>query len=277
MFLCGTDTTTQLPVTDENLMTTVSTSALPLASTTSATVANPLLPNDSWIAIVLPLASVLVILLVAVVVIITGAVVAHHRQNNTHPLPILCKVMICADRERKIDNSLAVEKDDGGKVILPVYKPSENSHQLQYVLLVFSQETPVDDQPIVRAYAQQLNKKVRVKMYDVSDRLTRTAWLEEHHQAAVAILCVCNQAFAREWSNSSTPSGGSIVSAVRMIVQGKIEHQKHLEKFAVLHLHKKDVDFTPSYLKNVKSFLLNPEQIDCIAHFALSVKEFDYQ
>ena len=264
--------------------------------------------------IALPVGLAMVFLLV-VLLVVSGIIIVQCHRHNAHTLKFLSKVEICRtfsrNDEKKKSDILHVEScyyqngsspcklssennythpinvrdaDDDmnmkmgcgfGTASPCKVSPESSSHP--YVLLVFSQETPPGDQDVIRAYAQQLNKKVRVKMYDASDRLTRTAWLEDHCRSAVAILCVCNSAFAREWSNLSTPSGGSIVSAVRMMVQGKIEHQKRLEKFAVLQLRQEDADCTPPYLENVKSFLLSPQQIDSIAHFALSVKEFDYQ
>ena len=113
-------------------------------------------------------------------------------------------------------------------------------------------------------------------MYDAADRLSRTAWLEQNYGEAAAILCICNKAFAMEWSNSSTFTGGSIVSAVKMIVQGQIEHQTVPGKFAALFIYEEDKELTPPYLKNVKSFKLCLENIEPISRFALSVNEYKY-
>lgn len=150
------------------------------------------------------------------------------------------------------------------------------TNTLPYVLLVFSQRTPPSDQDLIRAFGYKLNSTIRVKMYDVADRSTHTAWLEKNYRHAAAVLCVCNEAFAAEWDNSSTPADGSMVSAVKMIVQGQIEHQKQPEKFVVLFLDTKDRQLTPTYLENVKSFEFCLENIDNIARFSLSTKEYEY-
>ena len=144
-----------------------------------------------------------------------------------------------------------------------------------YVLLIFSQKTSHNDQGIILGYGAKLNKYVTVKMYDAADRLTRTAWLEQNYGQASAIFCVCNEAFVMEWNNANSFAGGSIVSAVKMIVQGQIEHQTVPEKFAALFINEEDRNLTPPYLRNVRSFELCPENIEPIARFALSVNEYE--
>ena len=229
-------------------------------------------PHFVPIVVSVSVIGVMLFLLVLILMVVIIKYRLHHVQNNA-----------CESKEKSNLPQVSVVKN--GHINRwyeneirnnMLSSPIQATSTVPYVPLIFSQNTPHSDQDLIRCYGSKLNKTVTVRMYDAADRLSRTAWLEQNYGEAAAILCICNKAFAMEWSNSSTFTGGSIVSAVKMIVQGQIEHQTVPGKFAALFIYEEDKELTPPYLKNVKSFKLCLENIEPISRFALSVNEYKY-
>lgn len=95
-------------------------------------------------------------------------------------------------------------------------------------------------------------------------------WVATHVKCSDKVLLVCNKQFAMEWVRQTASSlyGQSLVYVLRQLVDSYVKNDKNvLEKFAILYLRKKDQNCLDNpYLKNMKSFLVNPQDVAHLEH-----------
>ena len=96
-------------------------------------------------------------------------------------------------------------------------------------------------------------------------------WVNTNVKTCRKIFLVCNQQFAKEWVEPTADPlcGNSVVYVLRQVVDSYVKNDKRqLEKFAVLYLRKKDqncLDYP--FTRNMKSFLVNPQDLEQIVSF----------
>lgn len=99
-------------------------------------------------------------------------------------------------------------------------------------------------------------------------------WMEEEIRVAAAVLCVCNEDFHREWSES--PSSGKIpvVGLLKHLIHATISRGESLAKFATILLDREDQDCIPSlYLQGEpRSFLVG--ELEEITRFVHDIPSF---
>ena len=92
---------------------------------------------------------------------------------------------------------------------------------------------------------------------------TVTDWVISKVHDCHRVLMVCNKEFITEWKSHTITlvHGDSIVYVANQIISSYVSHDKHyLDKFAVLYLRKKDLEYVDCpILKNMKSFLVDPQ------------------
>lgn len=98
-----------------------------------------------------------------------------------------------------------------------------------------------------------------------------TDFLATNVKCCDKILLICNKKFALEWGRPTASSlrSQSLVYVLRQLIDSYIKHDKKtLEKFAILYLRRKDqACLNDPYLKNLKSFLVDPKDVTHIARF----------
>lgn len=102
-------------------------------------------------------------------------------------------------------------------------------------------------------------------------------WMAAHVRSCNNVLLVCNKQFAVEWSQARGSSlyGHSLVYILRQLVDSYVKHDKKmLEKFAILYLRRKDQNCLDNpYLRNMKSFLVNPSDVEQFEHIVRFICE----
>ena len=93
---------------------------------------------------------------------------------------------------------------------------------------------------------------------------------------ADAVLCVCNEAFFKEWtSNPSTVyTSRAVAHSLKSFIGGTLSQSEDLSKFGIVLLKQSDKQFIPStYLAGTHSFLI--DETENIARFVAEVSHFE--
>jgi len=101
-------------------------------------------------------------------------------------------------------------------------------------------------------------------------------WIEEQVKKADAVLCVCNEAFFKEWtSNPSTVyTSRAVAHSLKSFIGGTLSQSEDLSKFGIVLLKQSDKQFIPStYLAGTQQFLIN--ETEKIARFVARVSHFE--
>lgn len=154
----------------------------------------------------------------------------------------------------------------------------QNASHTSTALVVYSLDSSESDEHLVLQYLISDLRK-----YDIAtvtpknlQRGNLPFWIEEQVKKADAVLCVCNEAFFKEWtSNPSTVyTSRAVAHSLKSFIGGTLSQSEDLSKFGIVLLKQSDKQFIPStYLAGTHSFLI--DETENIARFVAEVSHFE--
>ena len=149
------------------------------------------------------------------------------------------------------------------------------------VLVIYSLDSSDHDEHIILEHLL-----VGLRRYEIAAVTAKTdlprgnlpLWIEEQMNKADAVLCVCNEAFFKEWNRDSSTdmyTSRAVAHSVKSYIGGTLSQSKDLSKFiGIVLLKQSDRRFIPSaYLAGSQSFLV--DETEDIARFVASVSQFE--
>ena len=161
----------------------------------------------------------------------------------------------------------------------PPHSISPNSRTSYTVLVVYSPDSSEDDEKLI---LQLLVRELRKRYIDTVtpkdlQRGNLPLWMEDQMKRADAVLCVCNEAFSKEWNKNpeTTYTSRAVVHSLKAIIGGSLSQSKDLSTFlGIVLLKQSDKRFIPSnYLAGTQSFLV--DETEDIARFVAQVPHFE--
>ena len=138
------------------------------------------------------------------------------------------------------------------------------------VLVIFSPRTPqLETQTIMHCLVAVLRKDYYIESQIPDLHLPRENifdWIEEHHEKADVVLCVCNKYFYEEWNQTANLENHlKVVYCIKTLFQRVIDS----DKYAVVLTDSNDYENIPPLLGNRKTFSIT--DYDGIARFARNI------
>jgi len=138
------------------------------------------------------------------------------------------------------------------------------------VLVIFSPRTPqLETQTIMHCLVAVLRKDYGIASQIPDLHLPRENvfdWIEEHHEKADAVLCVCNEYFYEEWNQTANLENHlKVVYCIKTLFQRTIDSKK----YAVVLTDSNDDEHIPPLLGNRKKFSIT--DYNGIARFARNI------
>jgi len=161
---------------------------------------------------------------------------------------------------------------------LPVQDDHCQQNASHTALVVYSLNSSEHDEHLVLQYLISDLRKYNVAAVTPKNlqRGNLPFWIEEQVKKADAVLCVCNEAFFKEWtSNPSTVyTSRAVAHSLKSFIGGTLSQSEDLSKFGIVLLKQSDKQFIPStYLAGTQQFLIN--ETEKIARFVARVSHFE--
>ena len=196
-----------------------------------------------------------------------GQTVSVHTSIADHcPPPVIVE---SGYPQHERDLSLSVQSD----------QPRLNSSHT--VLVIYSLDSSDHDEHIILEHLLVGLRRYQIAAVTAKTDLPRgnlPLWIEEQMNKADAVLCVCNEAFFKEWnrdSSTDTYTSRAVAHSVKSYIGGTLSQSKDLSKFiGIVLLKQSDRRFIPSaYLAGSQSFLV--DETEDIARFVARVSQFE--
>ena len=141
------------------------------------------------------------------------------------------------------------------------------------VLVIYSLDSSDHDERIILEHLLVGLQRYQIAAVTAKTDLVRgnlPLWIEEQMNKADAVLCVCNEAFFKEWNRDSSTD-----MYTSRAVAHSLSQSKDLSKFiGIVLLKQSDRRFIPSaYLAGPQSFLV--DETEDIARFVARVSQFE--
>ena len=149
------------------------------------------------------------------------------------------------------------------------------------VLVIYSLDSSDHDEHIILEHLLVGLRRYQIAAVTAKTDLPRgnlPLWIEEQMNKADAVLCVCNEAFFKEWNRDSSTdmyTSRAVAHSVKSYIGGTLSQSKDLSKFiGIVLLKQSDRRFIPSaYLAGSQSFLV--DETEDIARFVARVSQFE--
>ena len=267
--------------------TTMAVSSIIISTVTASPTATPLsgaLPSGNNITEPIVIASSIAGVLILAIVVAIVIVIA--RKCLTYSKRDFTKVSSCDSLQIDIDvhSPQTVEVEAPPPTLYNSshndYSPPPNSTSHSHtVLVVYSPDSSeYDERLILQLLVRELRKRSinAVTPRDLQ-RGNLPLWMEDQMKKADAVLCVCDEAFYKEWNKNpeTTYTSRAVVHSLKAIIGGSLSQSKDLSTFlGIVLLKQSDKRFIPSnYLAGTQSFLV--DEIENIARFVAQVPHFE--
>lgn len=295
--LSSTMVTESTPSSTLVAMTTASTPSSTVVAMTTVSTHSPVIPESgtppSGNNIAIPVAgSVGGALLVVIIVLISIIIAVKRRVHKQSSYEILPSTSIddhsppqlivrsgCPQHDS--NETVTVQRDysqHDWNSTLPVQSDHCQQNASHTALVVYSLDSSERDEHLVLQYLISDLRKYYIAAVTPKNlqRGNLPFWIEEQVKKADAVLCVCNEAFFKEWtSNPSTVyTSRAVAHSLKSFIGGTLSQSKDLSKFGIVLLKQSDKQFIPStYLAGTQSFLI--DETENIARFVAEVSHFE--
>jgi len=277
--------------------TTASTPSSAMVAMTTVSTPSPVLPESktppSGNNIAIPVAGsvggallVVIIVLISIIIAVKRRV---HKQSRYESLPstsiddhsppqlIVRSGYPPHDSNETVTVQVGYSQHDWNST-LPVQSDHCQQNASHTALVIYSLDSSERDEHLVLQYLISDLRKYNIAAVTPKNlqRGNLPFWIEEQVKKADAVLCVCNEAFFKEWtSNPSTVyTSRAVAHSLKSFIGGTLSQAEDLSKFGIVLLKQSDKQFIPSrYLAGTPSFLI--EETGNIARFVARVSHFE--
>ena len=151
------------------------------------------------------------------------------------------------------------------------------------VLVVFSLRTcEQETRTILQCLVSDLTSySIESSTYGMSQlRQNQSEWVVEQHEKASAILCVCNQEFFEDWTNTFADGKSDfadcnplVVRTLKQLFEGDLQRgESGTDNYAVIKMKPTDDRFIPPLLRHRPAYMY--DEVERIARFVHNVPQY---
>ena len=148
------------------------------------------------------------------------------------------------------------------------------------VLVVFSPRTrELETQVILQCLVGDLSASpygIKASTYGMNNlRQNQSEWIVDWHTKANAVLCVCNQEFFEDWTDTDTFADNNqrVVHTLKMLFEGDMQRgASGTNNYAVIKMKPTDDRFIPPLLRHRPVYMCR--EVEGIARFAHNVPQY---